>query len=179
MRDNEIINDYFEWLYQYVTGESFPGKISYRKLMTYLHSREFIFKVRMDENRAKDGINLRYRYACERGYNHMPACLDGPCSVLEMMLALASRCEETIMDDATKGDRTGQWFWGMIANLGLNGMYDDLFDKADVEFIIDRLLNRKYAPDGTGGLFTVRHCGCDLRKVEIWHQLCWYLDTIS
>ena len=37
---------------------------------------------------------------------------------------------------------------------------------------------REYAPDGRGGLFTIRNCEEDLRKVEIWYQLCWYLDTI-
>ena len=33
------------------------------------------------------------------------------CSVLEMMIALAIRCEEHIMDDPDVGNRTGQWFW--------------------------------------------------------------------
>ena len=42
-----------------------------------------------------------------------------PCSVLEMMIALSMRCEEQIMDDPDIGNRTGQWFWDMIDNLGL------------------------------------------------------------
>ena len=39
-------------------------------------------------------------------------------------------------------------------------------------------MNRTYSPDGDGGLFTVRNCDRDLRNVEIWIQMCWYLDTI-
>ena len=104
--------------------------------------------------------------------------LDGPCSVLEMMIALAIRCEENIMDDPNIGDRTSQWFWGMVVNLGLGSMVDCRFDKQFVDETIRIFLNRKYAPNGNGGLFTIRDCDKDLRKVEIWHQLCWYLDKI-
>ena len=80
------------------------------------------------------------------------------------------------MDDPEIGDRTTQWFWGMISNLGLSGMYDGNFDLVMVKWNINRFLNREYSPDGKGGLFTVRDCEYDLRDVEIWTQLCWYLD---
>ena len=101
-----------------------------------------------------------------------------PCSVLEMMIALAIRCEEHIMDDPDVGNRTGQWFWNMIMNLGLGSMTDDQFDKRYAEQVIERFLNREYEQDGEGGLFTVKHCKHDLRTVEIWYQMCWYLDEI-
>ena len=104
--------------------------------------------------------------------------LDGPCSVFEMMVALAQRCE-AVMDDPKIGDRTGQWFWGMIASLGLNGMSDNHYDEKYVKDVINRFLDREYEPNGKGGLFTIRNCEHDLRDVEIWYQLCWYLDTIS
>jgi hypothetical protein len=95
-----------------------------------------------------------------------------------MMVALAIRCEETIMDDTMLGDRTGQWFWGMIHNLGLSPMTESKFDEEYVNYVISRLLNREYEPDGKGGLFTVKHCCHDLRTIEIWGQLSWYLDSI-
>ena len=104
--------------------------------------------------------------------------LDGPCTMLEMMVALAIKCEE-IMDDASIGDRTGQWFWGMIHSLGLSSMSDRVFDRDYVDDVIARFLDRDYEPDGRGGLFTVRHCSHDLRTVEIWYQLSWYLDSIT
>ena len=94
-----------------------------------------------------------------------------------MMLALAIRCEETIMDDPKVGNRTKQWFWGMVTNLGLGSMTDDRFDRRFVDDVVERFLDRRYEPDGTGGLFTVRNCRYDLRKVEIWYQVCWYLDS--
>jgi hypothetical protein len=136
-----------------------------------------------DGNRADDGINMRRRFALYRGgddsYDAIISELDGPCSVLEMMVALAVRCEETIMDDPSKGDRTQQWFWGMITSLGLGSMTDDRFDEFYIDEAIEIFLNREYAPDGRGGLFTIRHCDVDLRRVEIWYQLCKYLDTLE
>ena len=83
------------------------------------------------------------------------------------------------MDNTAFGDRTQQWFWGMIRSLELNGMTDDNFDKDIAEDIIERFLDRRYKPDGRGGLFTIRNCRRDLRKIEIWIQLLWYLDSIS
>ena len=173
---DRIKNEYFEWLVDLVSSNRYSKYISYRKLLMELHSIEFIFSVPNDINRAKDGIYLRYRFSIDRD-DDISDYLDGPCSVLEMMVALAIRCEEDIMDDPRVGNRTGQWFWGMIVNLGLGSMTDENYDKKVVDDILRRFLDRKYAPDGKGGLFTV-DCGKDLRKVEIWYQMCWYLDSI-
>lgn len=143
-----------------------------------LRSIEFTYIIPRDENRAQDGLDLRCRFASMNNYNPDIAYeIDGPCSVLEMMIALAIRCEETIMDDPKKGDRTVQWFWIMINNLGLSDQTDGRFDKIFVTEAIQKFLNREYAPDGRGSLFRIRNCRKDLRKVEIWCQLNWYLDT--
>ena len=178
MRKDEILNEYFEWLYQLVCGDRYSNAISYKKLLAYLHRTEFTYLLSKDKNRAADGVDLRYRFSKERYHGHVPSCLDGPCSILEMMVALASRCEET-MDDPGMGDRTGQWFWGMIVSLGLGGQLDDRYDARVVDDILDRFLDREYEPDGSGGLFTIENCHRDLRDVEIWNQMWWYIDTLS
>jgi hypothetical protein len=66
----------------------------------------------------------------------------------------------------------------MIVNLGLGGMTDKYFDRELVDERIAIFLDREYEPDGTGGLFTVKNCDRDLRTVEIWRQLSYYLNTI-
>jgi hypothetical protein len=146
------------------------------------HYIEFRYLLLRDRNRADDGIDMRRRFILAKNYDHMynvvMRYLNGPCSVLEMILALAIRCEEAIMDDPKYGDRTNQWFWMMITNLGLGSMTDANFDRDYVDNVIDTFLSRKYKPDGTGGLFVIKRCERDLRDVEIWHQLNWYLDTI-
>lgn len=180
-RSDQIANEYFRWMTDIVCHGRFSERISYNKLLVYLHSTEFKWSLPMDRNRSEDGIDLRYRFAYQHPAldNDVERYLHGPCSVLEMMIALAIRCEETIMDDPRKGDRTQQWFWGMIASLGLASMHDDIFDRRFVDYTVNRFLDRDYEPNGKGGLFTIRNCDKDLRNVEIWYQLNWYLDTIS
>ena len=183
MIPENICHEYSNWLFNFVCGKRYAKGVSYRKLLTFLHNTEFEWSIPKDSNRASDGISLRYRFAINNGYKEdsdlVLDCLSGPCSVLEMMVALAIRCEETIMDDPLLGDRTGQWFWGMIVNLGLGSMTDSKFNIRKAEEIIARFMDRAYEPDGHGGLFTVRHYDADLRDVEIWYQLCYYLDTIT
>lgn len=174
---NYINNEYFNWLYNLACGNRFPEDISYRKLFMQLHDTEFRYFIPRDENRAEDGICLRNRFADEC-ISSAEEYLIGPCSVLEMMLALSIRCEE-IMDDPAYGDRTTQWLWDMITNLGLSSMSDNLYDKKYVDDVLEIFLNRHYEIDGKGGLFRVRNCKDDLRDVEIWVQMLWYLDTIS
>lgn len=178
----DILNDrYFEWMCSLVHDDGYSERLNYQRLLSYLHCIEFTYILEMDGNRAVDGRDLRYRFAYEHDYSYatIDKCLGvGPCSVLEMMVALALRCEENIMDEPDIGDRTGLWFWNMIANLGLGTMNDDEFNENYTEEIIDKFLKREYTRDGEGGLFTVKHSGHDLREIEIWYQMCWYLEKV-
>lgn len=181
MIQEELSNRYFEWLYHLVCGDDIYGRVSYRKLLIFLHKTEFTYIHEMDENRVHDGINFRYRFGYENGYsrNIIKKYLDTkPCSVLEMMIALAFRAEEQIMDDFDYGDRTGQWFWNMVVSLGLNSMSDQYFNGNYAYQVISKFLERRYEPNGKGGLFTIENSRQDLRDVEIWAQCMWYLDEV-
>lgn len=177
--ENQIRNEYFEWLYNYVCKGRANPNVSYKKLFMLLHDIDFDFYVRNDVNRARDGVDLRYRFAMLKDDDHIMDVLDAPCSVLEMMVALAIRCEETIMDDPRYGDRTSQWFWNMLTNLGISYMTDDKFDRYIATKKIYNFIERNYEPNGKGGLFYIKDCKEDLRDVEIWTQLCWYLDNFA
>ena len=181
MTKDELNNLYFEWMYQLVCNERYSNRLSYRKLLMYLHTIDFNYIIGMDGNRAEDGIDLRYRFGYEESYEEPMISTfldDRPCSVLEMLIALSMQCEK-IMTDPDIGDRTGQWFWNMIVSLGLGSMTDTRFDKEYCLDVIYRFLDREYEPDGKGGLFTIRNCDTDLRNVGIWYQTCWYLNNIS
>ena len=181
MTRNQIRDEYFGWLFDLACENRYSAQVSFKKLLSHLHNIEFTYSIPNDHNRAEDGISLRYRFAITEGYENMTSevidILDAPCSVLEMMVALSIRCEDW-MDDTAYGNRTSQWFWEMIVNLGLGSMTDKRFDERLVNDALERLLSRRYSPDGRGGLFWIRRCDCDLRTVEIWRQMCWYLDSI-
>ena len=179
MNKNELNDEYFEWMYQLVCNESYSKGLSYKKLLNHLHNINFEYIIEMDGNRAEDGVDLRYRFGYELGYENpiIAQYIDHRgCSVLEMLIALAIRCEEHIMDNPEIGDRTGLWFWNMIENLGLGSMKDSRFDVDFVDDIIATFLNREYRRNGDGGLFTLKRSNVDLRTIEIWYQMCWYLN---
>lgn len=179
MTCDELNNSYFKWMYQLVCNDKYYKNLSYRKLLCFLHHIDFKYTINNDGNRAIDGVDFRYRFAYECGYPRelIRKYLDTrPCSMLEMMISLAFRTEEQIMEDDGLGNRTGEWFWNMIVNLGLGGMCDEKFDRVLVDQVVLIFLNRDYKSNGSGGLFTINSLRQDVRTVEIWCQMMWYLD---
>lgn len=77
------------------------------------------------------------------------------------------------------GNRTTEWFWLMLYNLGIN-IYDDehFTSKAaeDIEEKVYTFLNRSYNYYGDGALFVVNNPYYDMRNAPIWEQLNWYLN---
>ena len=172
MNEKEVRDKYFKYLCSFVHSK----KNHYNHLLRYLHDKEFIWVYSMDANRAFDGIEMRRMFEMDEHYDR--AYLSGPCSMLEMMVALAMRIENDIMDNLKYGDRTSQWFWTMVSNLGLGSMTDSKFNARKAEDIIDSFLNHEYEPNGKGGLFII-DCDEDLRDEEIWTQMCWYTNTLE
>lgn len=177
MREKIMKRKYFDWLCGFVKPLS--SNTSYRNLLLHFFRTDFYAIIPMDGNRASDGIELRYRFGREKclHMSEVATVLDiRDCSVLEMMVALCLRCEEQIVDEPDVGNRTRKLFWSMVKNLGLFAMDDTSYDEFEVEDHLDIFLNREYKPDGTGGLFKLRKTRHDLRNVEIWYQMMWYLS---
>ena len=176
MITRDINQEYFQWLCMLINPEKAS---SYQKLLNYLYDTEFVYIMPMDGNRYDDGINLRYRFGYDNNIEDpvIASCLDNKsCSILEMMVALAVRVEESIMQNPDNGLFPDKWFWKMIDSLGFAGMTDGRFDNEFANSIIWRFLNREYDYDGKGGLVYLPHTRCDLRSVEIWYQMMWYLS---
>lgn len=184
MTQEDILSDYFKWLTNIVYDDSYAMEASesYKSLLLHLFTYPFAYILPMDESREKDGLRLRSQYLNERHVNaneFIAQTKYRPCSILEMMIALADKCETNIMADQDQGDRTSVWFWNMIISLGLNHMTDDKYDPDMVTDILDRFLSRTYAPNGEGGLFIIHNPSIDMRSTEIWYQMCYYLMEFS
>lgn len=181
MTDGRLNREYVEWMYSLVSDRRSMRKRTYEKLIYHLHSVDFTFDIPLDGNRAEDGIQLRYMFGEEFDYPEPMIAVyldDRPCSVLEMMVALAVRYEDNVMVDSDIGDRTGQWFWTMISSLGLESMTNAYFDEDYANSVIFRFLNRTYKRNGEGGLFTVSRQDVDMRDVEIWYQAAFYFNEL-
>lgn len=175
-----VIDKYYRWLCSRICDRNHPYS-SYSELLNVLFEVPFTYTIEMDRNRDFDGRELRYLFADS---NYIPSLeitvsfSDKPCSILEMMVALSIRCEDQIMYDPDIGNRTGDWFWDMIENMGLIYQTNKTFEPNVVFKHIDRFLQRRYKANGDGGLFKLKNPKEDMRKVEIWYQLMWYLEEL-
>ena len=161
--------EYFLWLCGLVDiGATDHGR---RELLWILFNEKFVYKIPKDDNRAADGLDLRERW--RKGFHY-----NAPCSVLEMLIALAYRMDFNI-SEVGEPEKPGKWFWEMIENLRLEEFTGRKSIDKDVMFqnmsILDTWLQRTYHPNGRGGLFPLRNPQKDQRKVEIWYQMMFYI----
>lgn len=168
--------DYFDWLCNLIRVDD--GQDSYWILAKELHHKEFRYIVANDDNRAADGEYLRKEYISgnpRMDINH----LNMPCSVFEMLVALARRMDFEL-SDLDNRDRTHKYFWELIDNLGLMEFTDEEYSyrqaSLSVDSILEIFLNREYRQDGRGGLFPLKNPSKDQRKVELWYQMNAYIN---
>lgn len=186
MQRDEVVNGYFEWLMSLIAfdGEEAYEPSEYRELLDILLATEFYWSLELDGNRAYDGLHLRALYSDDypRDGRRLARVMPEQCSVLEMLIALARRCENEIMYDPDFGDRTGLWFWIMVENLGLTAFPDRVFRKNRrwaskcVCDVVETFLDRGYEADGTGSIFSIRGFQSDMRETELWYQMQYYLN---
>lgn len=178
--------DYFCWLCEMVCVDGRYTDEAYWVLAKTLWDTDFFWLIEMDENRAMDGLYLRNRYEHEGGTDGY----NGPCTVLEVLIALADRID-MVLDEVDGEFRVPIYFWEMLDNLGLTKYTDgsiigtesgygyslekDDLERDDIDYILERWMNRKYDSDGYGGLFPLRNPKEDQRDVELWYQASAYI----
>jgi hypothetical protein len=169
---NEPLDElYLKWLYGQVASTKYrdPAR-TYWSLMRQLYKSEFVWIVPNDDNRVEDGRDLRLRFMEDEGIVSVDAEWMGfGCSFLEMLIALA----KTLSFETGMTSRF--WFWRLLENIGLDSFTDNRYEEGYVDEVVQRVVFRKYARNGHGGLFPLRHADEDQRDIEIWYQLSAYL----
>lgn len=174
---------YFKWL----EGELLDqDHMSYHSLLRKLHAKEFMWVNEYDENRADDGSRLRARYSEVCGVDYRTSWLTWPCSVLEMVDALAVKIDDMIMYDLSQGERIGEWFWLMLDNLGLLKYSDDIWAKRpetcdrDVDAILRRFMEREWDSHGRPNLFLPKDgkLTFEWSQMDIWGQCVAYFRDV-
>ena len=165
---------YFNWLYDKVKG------IYYDELLWFLYTRPYkVTKDDMDHSRMIDCNGLRRDFEKSHAAIGELVDPDSPYSFLEMLIAMAIRCDDSIMYEERYGDRSIDWFWCFIDNLGLSRATNSRWNRHwqnYAEECCQRILNRDYKRNGEGGLFVINdHPDVDIRKIPLWTQLNWWI----
>ncbi len=161
------MSDYVVWLLDRV-GVIHGRYRNYISLMNLLLSTTYEYAFEMDGNRAKAGENLRSIFALEAGL-YLEDTFDGPCTVLEMLIALS----DNLAFDTN--DSTEKWFWEILSNLGIANQDDEHFDENYIYRVLVRWMNHQYEENGNGSLFPLNHPINDCRNMEVWDQKNAYL----
>lgn len=172
MNDKPLDELYFEWLYGQVGSTKIRTKSrTYWNLLRLLFKKEFVWIVPKDDNRIEDGKDLRYEFIHDQEIEYVSnEWLDLGCSMLELMIGLSRRL--WFEDDGDSRD----WFWHLVGNIGLEDYTDNVDIPEDtVHDILDTIIWRQYARNGSGGFFPLRRPSEDQRDVELWYQLSAYL----
>lgn len=159
---------YFASLIEMIDGGS------YILLLKELNKEHFYPTHYMDENRVQEvKETLREFLPCPPRTPYV--------TIFEIMVLLAYKYEE-LNKKYGEPDRTATYFWMFMTNCGLN-RYDDLYFKEHREESINKVHqwcsifnNRTYGRDGTGSPFPLAKPPCDMRKTELFYQLCYYYN---
>lgn len=171
-----VVNAYYQWMCDIVHVNQ--EHRSYWMLIKTLHEKEFRWSVPNDDNRFEGGKDLRNKFAAESTNFISLECLEGPCTMLEMLISLAYSCEYNTVSETPPSVR--EWFWKMLCNTGLKKFTDEKYGETGtdgelINEILDRIIDRTYLLDGTGGLFPLKHPQKDQTKVELWYQMNAYI----
>lgn len=181
-------NSYFDWLLGVVEHEKCEK--SYFLMLKELSKTVFWIKkgISRDANRAVDGIKLRDEYFIElreAGYSDYcdPNLASCGCSILEMIIGISKRMNDQLMTEEGE-DKTAQYFWEIIENLGLDEFDDEEFAESStgstmkIRKICENLCERRYKSDGTcGGMFPMPgNTKGNQKKMEIWFQMQEYIN---
>lgn len=168
----DIREEYFVWLCEIT--EIDRGNVSYWNLAKALYDKKFEWFVPNDYNRGYEGKNLREEFCEEFGIDLIYLeDFNEDASMLEVIIGLSIRCEN-IMSDSVEL-KMSEWFWKILSNVELDSYDDNHWKWSDVDYILDRIINRTYSRNGSGGLFPLKKSRKDQRKIELWYQMSEYL----
>lgn len=170
---------YFDYLINLIDMDNKAS--SYSKLLETLYYYDFVWlkNIPLDENRAKDGIQMRSMYKTflpQEEYAAFDSVFVGrECSMLEMFVAFADRLTYIV-----SSFNCPAYFWIFIENLGLNWADDLNFNRDMVCTILDAFLyGKKLNPEDPDPpvLFPCRKVYENLDK-DLYMQANYYLNYL-
>lgn len=170
----ELQYDFFMYEYNIITTEETYDKKGAREICTLLNLEPFIPSNKMDDARIDEIKTLKERFQIDNDLTNdeIKVLIWQEPTWFDVLVALSYRIEHEVMTDPDEGDRTAKWFWCMIDNLGLRNISLDIDspEESSIHDAIDRLKDRTYDQNGSGGLFPLKGKKTDQRRVGLWNQ---------
>lgn len=92
---------------------------------------------RLNTDRYEDAEQLRIDYGVDNNIKEVLSYFeDTPITVFEVLVALSIRLEKKVVPNNKKGDRTSQWFWALINDIGLGKQDDNHWDLNIIDKVI-------------------------------------------
>ena len=146
-------------------------------LLSELNKIEYYFVNPMDQNRIFYALQLREQFADEEGSKEIYNVMPGSCTALEILVSMAEAADFTLHDYDT-GDRTSQFFWEFIHNLGLSYLTNSAwsFDAPNFIFsVVTKWFDRRFGPNGYGSPWPNPKTRVDMTTVSMWDAMQWWL----
>jgi len=167
--DGPVDDQYLLWLIHCVGAEE------YTKVCNTMQKIVFDASVPNDDNRAAEGKDLRRQFLEQHNYHTSVyyMWLAPPASIFETLAALTDHAE--FMTGISKD----KWFKIFLGNLHIENCHDGRWSGAvsrKVQRALEMFNHRHYMPSGHGGLFPIQNSIYDQREIEIWYQMCAFIQ---
>lgn len=169
-----LAEDYLRWLEPQIRDKHGNPNRTYWDLLIIMHEKEFVWLIPNDDNRLVDGLDLRVEFAYANHIRSDALRNVGPCSFLEVLIGLSRRIA------FAAGGKAPGWAWQLLNNLELHRTADPVSRRKAtfVNDVLDTVIWRTYAPDGSGGFFPLNGSDEDQRQIELWYQMSAFIDEI-
>lgn len=186
-KTNNLSELYLNWLLRLINADNYQGK-SYIKLCSLLNKIPFNPIMKLDINRNSDVQSLLREtyiqsqsdwYRLNEQFDEIMELPTWPVSFLELIISLAMRIDLDFMREINGIDNTRIYFWVLVRNLGFLSFDDENWNEDAIISVVNRLnivQERKYDFNGNGGLFPLENAEMDQRNVQIWNQLCQFVN---
>lgn len=175
--------EYYTWLISLIDPPfGADSRLREYSLLLYeLWLREFYWfdAYENDECRANDGKLLRddYLMQFDRTPNYVP---QGPCRVLEMLVAFALRIDNQVHDWRI-GHRPWEWMEMFLDNLGFMELTDGIISSSEhgqyIQARLDTMMTHQLGPHCENGLFRFKK-PVTPNKLNLWEQMnLWILEN--
>lgn len=186
---------YLEYLYSFIDRSGRYGSVADERIceaLSYIAIPRAAFdKNPYDRTRLDDILGFRKgfldNYAAEGNRfeaNEADILMENPFTLFELLVTLAVKIEQIVMQNTIYGNRTPIWFWMMLENLDITYQTvcrtDGTIDLEYIAAVADRWLNREYCKNGDGSPFPMKKTVEDTRKLPFWkHAMLYFSENFE